>query len=167
MNDSPISSEKSSNETFRVSFRGSYFHQLDQKGRISIPSSFRQSLEQDHQMVILTNFICDGARCLEGFSLDAWSTFENKLAVRSRFDPQVKKLENYYLARAVECLLDSSGRIIVPQHLREYAGLEKEVVFASSLHGFRIWDRRVWEIIFREAEAALLENPGLFMDVDV
>lgn len=150
-----------------VVFRGSFEHALDDKGRISLPSCFRQVLKgQGENTVVLTNFITDGARCLEGFSLGAWRKFEQKLAKRSRFDPQVRKLENFYLARAALCSLDGSGRITIPSNLRAYAALSRDVVFTASLHGFRVWDKRVNDLVFREAEAALLENPGLFIDVD-
>lgn len=149
-------------------FRGVFQHALDEKGRVSFPAEFRQALVGlGEDSVVITNFISDGARCLEGYSLSAWRRFEAKLATRSRFDPQVRKLENYYLSRAAVCPLDTSGRVNLPPHLRTYAGLEREVVFTSSTHGFRIWDRRVWELVFQEAEAALLENPALFLDVDL
>lgn len=149
-------------------FRGVFQHALDEKGRVSFPAEFRQVLTGlGEDSVVITNFISDGARCLEGYSLRAWQRFEAKLATRSRFDPQVRKLENYYLSRAAVCPLDTSGRVNLPPHLRTYAGLEREVVFTSSSHGFRIWDRRVWELVFQEAEAALLENPALFLDVDL
>jgi MraZ protein len=148
-------------------FRGVFYHALDDKGRVSFPAEFRRVLSAaGESSLVLTNFISDGTRCLEGFSLSAWRSFERKLAARSRFDPQVRKLENFYLARAAICPLDSSGRVNVPPYLRTYAGLEKEVAFTSSSHGFRIWDRRVWDLVFQEAEAALLENPGLFIDAD-
>ncbi|MFN8389298.1 MAG: division/cell wall cluster transcriptional repressor MraZ [Bdellovibrionota bacterium] len=148
-------------------FRGIFHHALDEKGRVSFPAEFRRVLsEVGETTVVLTNFISDGARCLEGFALGAWKAFERKLSERSRFDPQVRKLENFYLARAAICPLDGSGRVNVPAYLRTYAGLEKEVVFTSSSHGFRVWDRRVWELVFQEAESALLENPALFLDVD-
>lgn len=149
-------------------FRGSFEHCLDDKGRVSLPATFRQALkEAEISTVVLTNFITDGARCLEGFSLNAWKEFESKMKERSRFDPQVRKLENFYLARAAECQIDKSGRINIAQHLRQYAGFERDVVFTASLHGFRIWDARVWELVFREAETALLEDPALFMNVDI
>lgn len=149
-------------------FRGSFIHCLDEKGRISIPAPFRQIMsEQNQDTVVLTNFITDGARCLDGFALGSWKTFEAKLATRSRFDPQVRKLENYYLARASVCPIDTSGRVNIPPHLRQYAGLEREVAFTASLHGFRIWDKRVWDLLFQEAESALLENPSLFTDIDI
>ncbi len=149
-------------------FRGSYTHLLDDKGRVSIPVSFRQALiKRNINSVVVTNFICDGARCLDAFAEDAWQVFENNLAKKSQFDPKVRTLENFYLARATQCQLDSSGRILIPQHLRNYAGLEKEVAFTATLHGFRVWDQRVWSLVFQEAEASLLENPSLFSDVDI
>ncbi|MCB0324045.1 MAG: division/cell wall cluster transcriptional repressor MraZ [Bdellovibrionales bacterium] len=149
-------------------FRGSFQHALDDKGRVSIPALFRKALEeQGVSTLVLTNFITDGARCLDGFTLPAWRAFEAKLSARSRFDPQVRKLENFYLARAALCPLDGSGRVNIPPYLRAYAGMERDVVFTASLHGFRVWDKRVWELVFREAETALLEDPSLFTDVDV
>lgn len=150
-----------------VRLRGTFQHALDDKGRISVPSTLRQELlEKGIGELVITNAICDGARCLEGFTLPDWKVLEQKLSERGRFDPQVRKLENYYLARAAYCAVDKSGRISVPQHLRNYAGFEREVVFTPSVHGFRIWDKRVWEMVFALAEAALLENPELFAGVD-
>ena len=149
-------------------FRGSFEHCVDEKGRISVPAPFRKLLRTGAQeSVVLTNFITDGARCLDGFTLGSWEQFEEKMRTRSRFDPQIRKLENFYLARAAVCPIDGSGRINVPLHLRTYAGLEKDVVFTAALHGFRIWDKRVWNLVFQDAESALLEHPDLFIDVDV
>jgi MraZ protein len=151
-----------------LSFYGNFVHSLDDAGRVSIPVSFRQVMTTaGENTLVLTNFITDGVRCIDGFTLRSWKSFESKLASRSRFDPQVRKLENYYLARAALCPVDASGRINIPQYLRTYAGLEREVAFTASLQGFRVWDKRVWELLFQEAESALLEDPSLFIDVDV
>lgn len=148
-------------------FRGVFHHSLDEKGRVSFPAEFRQILvAAGEDSLVITNFLSDGARCLEGYSLSSWKRFEAKLRERSRFDPQVRKLENFYLSRSQVVQLDSNGRVNIPAHLRHYAALEREVVFSSSVHGFRIWDKRVWDLVFQEAEAALLENPALFLDVD-
>lgn len=161
-------SSQSSPAAEPLSFYGNFVHSLDDAGRVSIPVSFRQVLTTaGENTLVLTNFITDGARCIDGFTLRSWKSFELKLASRSRFDPQVRKLENYYMARAALCPVDASGRINIPQYLRSYAGLEREVAFTASLQGFRIWDKRVWEMLFQEAESALLEDPSLFVDVDV
>ena len=149
-------------------FRGHFSHSLDPKGRVSLPAEFRKVLEDSGSTgVVLTNYISDGSRCLEGFTTKSWQTFEQKLREKSRFSAKLQKLENFYLSRASECALDSSGRISIPQYLRNYANVEREVTFTSSIHGFRIWDSRVWNLIFSEAETALLNNPDLFADVDL
>lgn len=151
-----------------LSFRGNFSHALDAKGRVSLPAEFRRVLaDANEERVVLTNYVSDGSRCIEGFALSSWQNFEERLRQKSRFSAKLQKLENFYLSRAAECSIDSNGRILVPAHLRAYGGLERDVTFTSSIHGFRLWDSRVWEHIFKEAEAALLEQPDLFADIDV
>ena len=147
------------------SFKGNFTHSLDTKGRVSLPSDFRKVLTENK--IVITNYISDGARCIEGFGLSSWYQFEEKLRKKSRFDPKLQKLENFYISRAAECSIDSAGRILIPSHLRVYAGIEKDITFTASLHGFRIWNSKVWDVIFSEAEQALLEDPELFMEVDI
>jgi MraZ protein len=156
------------NQEVKPTFRGHFSHNLDLKGRVSLPAEFRKVLEDSKSTsVVLTNYISDGSRCLEGFTTAEWSDFEHRLREKSRFSAKLQKLENFYLSRASECPVDGSGRIIIPQYLRTYASIEREVTFTSSIHGFRIWDTRVWNHIFSEAESALLQNPDLFSDVDL
>lgn len=153
---------------FPLSFRGNFTHTIDDKGRVSLPAEFRKILADGNQhSVVLTNYVSEGSRCLEGFALAAWEDFEQRLRVKSRFGSKLQQLENFYVARAAECPIDKSGRILVPPHLRSYAGLDRDVTFTASIHGFRIWDRRVWSMIFDSTEQALLENPELFADVDI
>ena len=149
-------------------FRGNFTHTIDGKGRVSLPAEFRRVLaEHEQSKVIVTNYISDGARCLEGFALSSWQDFERKLRSKSRFNAKLQKLENFYISRAIECSIDSSGRILVPSYLRSYAGVEKEIAFTASIHGFRIWDKRVWDHIFSAAEEALMDDPDLFSDIDI
>jgi MraZ protein len=152
---------------FAGSFHGNFTHAIDDKGRISLPVEFRRVLqEQKGTSVVLTNYISDGSRCLEGFGPQAWAEFERKLRAKSRFSSKLQSLENYYLSRAALCPIDGSGRILIPGYLRGYANLEREVTFTSSIYGFRLWDKRVWENIFAAAEQALLSNPDIFSDVE-
>ena len=149
-------------------FRGNFTHSLDEKGRVSLPSEFRRILSVNHEeSIVLTNYISEGARCLEGFGIREWAAFEAKLREKSRFSSKLQRLENFYLSRASECPVDGQGRILIPQYLRLYAGIERELTFTASIHGFRIWDKRVWNVTFAAAEAALLEDPDLFSDVDI
>lgn len=150
------------------SFRGNFTHTIDDKGRVSLPAEFRSVLKlRNENSVVLTNYISEGSRCIEGFGVKAWQDFEEKLRQKSRFSAKLQKLENFYISRACECPIDGSGRILIPTYLRTYAGLEKESTFTSSIHGFRIWDKRVWEHTFEQAESALLEDPNIFSDVDL
>lgn len=149
-------------------FRGNFTHCLDDKGRVSLPVEFRKILYQNKEnSVVLTNYISEGARCLEGFGIKAWAAFEAKLREKSRFSPKLQRLENFYLSRASECPIDPQGRILVPQYLRIYAGIERELTFTASIHGFRVWDKRVWDLTFAAAETALMDDPEIFSDVDI
>jgi MraZ protein len=149
-------------------FRGNFAHALDEKGRVSLPVDFRRVLQAGNERsVVITNYISEGARCLEGFGIKAWADFEKKLREKSRFSTKLQKLENFYLSRAAECPIDANGRILIPTHLRMYGGIERDVTFTSSIHGFRIWDTRVWDVIFSSAEQALMANPDLFSDIDI
>lgn len=155
-------------EGFPLSFRGNFTHSIDEKGRVSLPAEFRRILSDiKNNSIVLTNYVSEGSRCLEGFSLSAWADFEARLREKSRFSSKLQKLENFYLARSAECLLDKSGRVLIPAYLRNYAGITKEVTFTASIHGFRVWDNRVWSTIFDATEQELLENPELFADIDL
>jgi len=138
---------------------------MDSKGRLAVPAPFRASLGPES--LVVSNYICEGYRCLEAFPFKVWEAFEDKLRKRSRFEPKLKTLEQYYLSRAHECPLDSTGRINLPSNLIEYAGLKKEVSLNSTLFGFRIWEARLAKLVFEEAEKRLLENPELFVDLDL
>lgn len=149
------------------SLRGYFTHTVDEKGRVSLPAEFRRALEAaDQKSVVLTNYVSDGSRCVEGFTPGGWESLLHKLRQQSRFNSKVQKLENFFVSRASECPIDSSGRILIPPYLRTYATLEREVTFAASVHGFRLWDRRVWELIFAQTESELLADPDLFDGVD-
>lgn len=162
------SGPKQSERPFFVAFRGNCTHTVDDKGRVSLPSEFRSVIaDRSQKSVVVTNYISEGNRCLEGFALDAWMDFEHRLREKSRFSSKLQQLENFYLSRATECPIDGNGRILLPTYLRSYAGIEREVTFTSSIHGFRIWDKRVWDVIFANTEQALMANPDLFADVDI
>ena len=92
-----------------LSFRGNFTHSIDAKGRVSLPAEFRRVLADHGECrVVLTNYISQGARCLEGFGLESWNKFEAKLREKSRFSAKLQQLENFYLSRAAELSLDGS-----------------------------------------------------------
>jgi MraZ protein len=144
-------------------FRGCFEHSIDDKGRVSIPVSFRKVLLglQDERIVV-TKFLLNSFRCLDVYPQAEWETLEQELLHKPRFDETFFKLEAFYLANAQECSIDKQGRILLPPMLRDYAALQKDVVFASALKKFRIWDKATWERFIQESEKDLVQNPNLF-----
>ena len=79
-------------------FHGSYEHTIDPKGRISIPSKFRDVLVgKGDDRIMVTNFIVDGMRCLDVYPMDEWIKFEEEVRKRPKFDSRMVLFQNYYL----------------------------------------------------------------------
>jgi transcriptional regulator MraZ len=144
-------------------FRGSFEHTVDEKGRVSIPSKFREILiKLEDDRLVATKFILNSHRCLDVYPQIEWEKFEEELKEKPRFDETFLKLENFYFSNAQDCFLDKQGRILLPPVLREYAGLKKNVVFTGSREKFRIWDKDSWHHLNEDAERFLTENPQSF-----
>ena len=147
-------------------FRGSFEHTLDTKGRLSIPSRFREVLlGKGDERIIITNFVIDATRCLDVYPLDEWIRFEEEIRKKTKFDRRMVLLQIYYLGGASECAVDSHGRILVPPLLRHYANLKREVVLVSALDKFRVWDKEAWKKVFAEAEEKLMQDPDFLGDL--
>ena len=141
-------------------FRGTFEHTIDDKGRVSVPVRFREIVQATNDdRLVITNFIIDSVRCLDVYPFAAWSALEEKLLAKPRFDQRVLRFQNYYFAAAQDCVLDKQGRILLPPNLRQYAGLNRDVVFTSAADKFRIWDREQWNQVFGEAERFWMERP--------
>lgn len=141
-------------------FRGQYEHTMDAKGRISLPARFREVLANhdpsgEGERVILTRTF---QKCLVLYPLDQWLNFEEKVRALPQFDPNVQQLKRVYIAGASECSLDSHGRILVPQSMREFAQLEREVVWVGQLDTMELWSGSRWSAV---VEDALQDPKGL------
>ena len=119
-------------------FMGEYNHILDAKGRLIIPARFRELLGEEF---ILTKGL-DG--CLSIYPMDAWEAFETKLRALPLTNKNARTFTRFFVAGATNCELDRQGRILVPQTLREFAGLEKEVVLTGNLDRIEIWSKEKW-----------------------
>ena len=147
-------------------FRGSFEHTLDGKGRLSIPSKFRDILlGKGDERIIMTNFVFDGSRCLDVYPIDEWLRLEEEIGKRPKFDRRMVMFQNFYLGGACECLLDKQGRILIPTSLRKYADLKRDVVLVSALEKFRVWDQETWKQIFADAEGKLMQDPDFLGDL--
>lgn len=117
---------------------GEYNHNLDDKGRVSVPAKFREDLGSSF---IVTKGLDN---CLFIYSKNEWTTFETKLKDLPLTNPNARNFIRFFFSGATECELDKQGRIILPQNLREYAGLNKDVAIIGVATRVEIWDREKW-----------------------
>ena len=125
-------------------FRGQFVHSIDAKGRTSLPARFREVLlDGGARAFILTPALFDP--CLHLYPMRGWEEFEKRIAALPRFDPHVVRLKRMYVSAAVECELDRTGRVLVPQPLRERAELDKDVLWAGAGQLLELWSKTRWE----------------------
>lgn len=138
-------------------FTGEYTHSIDQKGRLIIPSKFRELLGE--KFVVTKGM--DG--CLWIFSSKSWDEFANNLHNLQSSNANVRKIKRYFFAGATETETDKQGRILLPQSLRAHAKLEKDVVLAGVSDKIEIWDADEWAKISNVDDVEdIAENIGDF-----
>lgn len=115
---------------------GEFQHNMDVKGRVTVPSKFRDDLGDKF-------YVCKGLDgCLFALSQDKWDKFVENLA--SMPTAQAKNVQRYFFAGATEVEPDKQGRILIPQKLREHAGLEKDVTMIGTGSRAEIWSTEHW-----------------------
>ena len=122
-------------------FRGRYEHTIDPKGRLSIPSRYREELVARG---ITTLILSEGDHCVWAFPLDAWEQLEERLRLHPQLSPERRSIVRVMVASAKECPVDRAGRTLIPPELREFAGLKKDVMITGALDWFEIWSRERW-----------------------
>lgn len=120
-------------------FMGEYNHNVDAKGRMIVPSKFREQLGDEF---VVTKGL-DG--CLFVYPNDEWKNIEDKFRDVPLTSKNARKFSRFFFAGATTCEVDKQGRILIPAVLREYAGLEKEVVSVGVLKRIEIWDKDRWQ----------------------
>jgi MraZ protein len=125
-------------------FRGQFVHSVDAKGRVSLPARFRDALlAEGDARCVLTPAPFDP--CLHLHPMRAWLELEQRISELPRFDANIVRFRRLYISAALECELDRSGRVLVPPHLRERTGLDKEAVWAGMGRTIELWDKTRWE----------------------
>ena len=120
-------------------FMGEYNHTIDTKGRLIIPSKFREALGEEF---VVTKGL-DG--CLFVYDNKEWSNFEEKLKSLPLTNKDARQFVRFFLAGATLAEVDKQGRILIPGVLREFAALEKEVVLIGVGSRVEIWSKDRWE----------------------
>lgn len=120
-------------------FMSEYNHTLDTKGRLIIPAKFREILGEE--FVISKGMDC----CLFVYANDDWNAFEQKLTSLPLINKEARQFARFFLAGAATVEVDKQGRILLPAALREFAGLEKDVVLVGVGSRVEIWSKDKWE----------------------
>ena len=120
-------------------FIGEYQHSLDSKNRIIVPSKIREGLGD--RFIISKGL--DG--CLYAYPIDEWKKFEEKLKNLPLTNKDARAFVRFFVAGATEVETDKQGRGLIPTNLREYAGIEKEIVTIGALIKIEIWSKEKWE----------------------
>jgi MraZ protein len=129
-------------------FRGFNPLSLDSKGRLSMPTKYRERLVEScsGQLVITI----DQDHCLLLYPLPTWEHVEQQLIRLSSTNKRARNLKRLLLGHADECRMDSHGRILLPQPLREFAHLDKRIVLVGQGNKFEIWDEPSWNQLREE-----------------
>lgn len=128
-------------------FIGEYTHNLDQKGRIAVPVRFRALLGEG---AIVTRGL-DG--CLFVFTEREWEILAQKLMSLPLVQANSRAFVRLMMAGAMKVSLDSQGRILLPDYLRQYGGLQKEAVITGLYNRIEIWDKKKWQQYKEKTEA--------------
>ncbi len=130
--------------------RGAHSINLDNKGRFTIPSRYRDNLATrcDGKMVVTVNNTRE--HCLWLYPVDEWERVEEKLVALPSFDPGHQKLKRFLLGYASDVDMDGNGRILLPPPLREFAMMTKEIYLVGQGNKFEIWSESLWYTRRRE-----------------
>ncbi|GHU88689.1 transcriptional regulator MraZ [Clostridia bacterium] len=129
---------------------GTHRHTIDAKGRLFVPAKFRAELGERF-------FVSIGSGCLIAFLDDEWWRLEAKLSTNN----DLAAFASEFFSMTEQCEPDAQGRVLIPQNLREYAGLKKDVVFAGKSRRAQIWDAERWDARKPKDFASVLEGLGL------
>lgn len=141
-------------------FMGEYQHTIDDKGRMIIPSKFREDLGQSF---VLTRGL---DQCVFGYPMDEWKQLEQKLKALPFTKKDARAFTRFFFSGATECDLDKQGRVNLSQPLRQYAKLDKECVVIGVSNRIEIWSKAIWEEYYQESEASFDDISESLLDFD-
>jgi len=127
---------------------------MDDKGRLAIPARFREALGEG--VVITRGF----DRCLMGFPRAIWETLAQQVSGLSLGQGEARNLRRLLFSGAADIMMDRQGRILIPQNLREYAGLGEQVIVAGLNTHFEIWTGERWRAVLDTLD----ENASAFAE---
>jgi MraZ protein len=142
-------------------FMGEYHHTIDLKGRMIVPSKFREGLGESF---VLTRGL---DQCLFGYPMSEWKLIEEKLKALPLTKKDARAFTRFFFSGATECELDKQGRINIATPLLQYAKLEKECVVIGVSNRIELWSKSIWENYVAEQEDSFEEIAENMIDFDI
>jgi len=141
-------------------FQGQFTKNMDEKGRISIPATFREALKHyyDDERVIITRDAQD--TCLRGYPMQEWNKLLQRFSNQPASKREIKAFARVVISAASEHAPDRQGRILVPPTLRDYSKLNKAAMFSGTMKTFELWDKSLWDAE-TESSLAVLRDADL------
>ncbi len=145
-------------------FYGEFEHQLDRKSRLILPAKIRQTAKNNYiEKFYLTRGL---DKCLFMFPEEEWKNQEKKFKSMSFTKQESRRFNRLYFSGAQEIVADKQGRILIPQYLREFASIKKDIIVVGVSNRIEIWDRTLWfdfyntsKDSFEEISEKLLDEP--------
>jgi len=132
-------------------FFGEFEHTIDSKGRLTIPAKFKDTLASG---VVITRGLDN---CLWAFTKSEWEKLAQKVAGISIGNEDARKLKRFFFSGAFESIPDRNGRVIIPQKLRDYAGITSDIIVAGAMDKIELWSPERWE----NEQASVVDNPEM------
>ena len=127
-------------------FSGKYYYTVDPKGRVIIPSPFREIISTNYNTKLyITNDVFD--KCLHIYPQEEWTKLEEKVRLLPKSQEEIKFYMRKVIASAQEVELDKQGRILIPAAHREDAGLNSDIVIVGQIEKIELWDRKEWDAV--------------------
>ena len=127
-------------------FIGEYSHSIDPKKRLAVPSKFKNDLKKK---VVITRGL---DKCLFVYPMKVWEKLASKLGTLPVGESKTRSFIRLMLAGAIDADIDSQGRILIPDYLKDYADLKKNVTIAGVYDRLEIWDEKKWNAYKNSAE---------------
>ncbi len=129
-------------------FIGEYEATLDVKGRFLLPAGFKRQLPEGEVIKFVVNRGFE--KCLSLYPIQSWKPLYDQISGLNDFDPKVREFRRFFLNGATEVEPDTASRILIPQNLKDYAGLGKDIVLAAAVNKIEIWDKEKYQKFFEQ-----------------
>jgi len=141
-------------------FLGEYHRTIDSKNRIFIPAKFREELIKG---VIITKGFDE--KCLFLFSRQSWQELQSKIKSGPVTKKNLQTFSRWFFSSANEEIMDQQGRIKLPQNLKDYAGLQKQIVLVGVSDRAEIWAEDIWQKYYDQADDKFMEEDSTFEEL--